>query len=872
MAIPRARTIDDLFAEVRDHPLVLTPLAPLASALNDRVPKARLGLLAATPKQLAGSDPALAEKRSLFHAAIDETDLGWRRATHLLSRAIECWEQTADLERFAGMPGHRSEAARAIVGVLQDHDSVWRRLAEGRVRDAVPEGAAVVGPGHLDALDREALPDDVRPVPLFADGTVDLPALDVFASKGDVVAAVGAVLTGASPEDVALVLSPTSEYKPLVESLLEAHGIPFQQERGLAGQAGVQAFLELTRRGLAGGPVRVQEVRPHLARFGARVPTRLDARHVRDTDRDALVDLVRYWDRLGEATFADAVGAFGELSGADLARLRDVLDELGIVDAPLAPGRVDDLAFYLEAFDVFLERDRRGVLLASPATGGWVDRATVLHLGVDASWTRRVPDRPWVDRARVRRRHLEEFAMLLQQGHRTRLLVQDVALDEPVTPCYYLHELLDVDFERFTDLPHTVRAPPAGPGTDPAEAFDHRPVEASVQPIVHWSASALSTYARCPREYYMDRVVSLPEQAHLEKGALLHQFAELYVARPDAVGPEEVDVVVDVALEHLAPFVDEADRELLATEVRLAVDSVMRFLDSDPPVRMVHDGYRDGPLSEEHPDRDNLFAEALGLEAASPIAEQSFQDDALGLQGTVDLIHGPDRLVDWKTGANPPTPAKVRERCTVDEVAEDPDFQAIAYLAHHRRVRPDTQLTFTFHHLLGDADDAVLGRPDPDAAACSIDLVPATFRAFLGTRDAYDAIHADLAERNPRRRVLEGIGYQAYRSFLADRDLPAPVDGQAWMRSGVADAFVAYAKRRLDADFKWVERGARQTLRELAGLRDAALFADDLEAFTTYARTRRAEANDLRAGQGRFPVREEALEEVQHRDLVLRDL
>lgn len=872
MAIPRARTIDDLFAEVRNHPLVITPLAPLASALNDRVEQPRLGLLAATPKQLAGSDPALADKRSLFHAAVDETDLGWRRAAHLLERAIECWEQTGDLAGFPRMPGHRSDAAGKIVAVLQDHDSVWRRLAEGRVRQAVPEGAAIVGPGHMDALGRQALPDDVRPVPLFADGTVDLPPLDVFASKGEIVAAVGGVVEQASPEDVALVLEPTSEYKPLVESLLEARGVPFQQERGLAGQAGVQAFLELTRRGLAGGPVRVHEVRPHLARFGARVPTRLDARHVRDTDRAPLEALVRYWDRLGEATFADALGTFEDLSGEDLARLRDVLDDLGIADALLGSGRVDDLAFYLEAFDVPLERDRRGMLLASPATGGWVDRATVLHLGVDATWTRRVPDRPWVDRARLRRRHLEEFALLLQQGHRTRLLVQDVALDEPVTPCYYLHELLEADFERFADLPHTVRAPPAGPGTGPAEAFDHEPVEAPVQPITHWSASALGTYARCPREYYMDRVVSLPEEAYLEKGALLHQFAELYVAHPEAIGPDQVGTVVDVALEHLEPFVDEADRELLATEVRLAVASVMRFLDSDPPVRMVHDGYRGGPLSEERPDRDNVFAEALGLEAASPIAEQSFRDDTLGLQGTVDLIHGPDRLVDWKTGANPPTPARVRERCTVDEVAEDPDFQAIAYLAHHRRLRSEPRLSFTFHHLLGDADDAVLGRPDPDAAACRIDLVPATFREFLRTRDAYDAIHADLAESNPRRRVLERIGFEAYRSFFVDRDLPEPVDGQAWMTSEVADDFVAYAKRRLDADFKWVEKGARQTLRELAGLGDTMLYADDLEAFATYADARRAEANDLRAGQDRFPVREEALEEVQHRDVILRDL
>ena len=50
-----AKTIDELYSEVRDYDLVLCNDAPLALALNNRVDRARLGTFAYTARQYAAA-------------------------------------------------------------------------------------------------------------------------------------------------------------------------------------------------------------------------------------------------------------------------------------------------------------------------------------------------------------------------------------------------------------------------------------------------------------------------------------------------------------------------------------------------------------------------------------------------------------------------------------------------------------------------------------------------------------------------------------------------------------------------------------------------------------------------------------------------
>jgi len=59
---------------------------------------------------------------------------------------------------------------------------------------------------------------------------------------------------------------------------------------------------------------------------------------------------------------------------------------------------------------------------------------------------------PWVDRDQEYERNIRQFQLLLQNGVDQYYLVQDTAGGTPVTPCLYFEEILDEEFERFSDL------------------------------------------------------------------------------------------------------------------------------------------------------------------------------------------------------------------------------------------------------------------------------------------------------------------------------------------------------------------------------------------------------------------------------------
>lgn len=75
VAIKRAKPVDQLYGQVREHDLVLVPDPPLASALNRRLERAHFGPFAITPRRLAAGRRETTEDRIAFLRVIEETDL-----------------------------------------------------------------------------------------------------------------------------------------------------------------------------------------------------------------------------------------------------------------------------------------------------------------------------------------------------------------------------------------------------------------------------------------------------------------------------------------------------------------------------------------------------------------------------------------------------------------------------------------------------------------------------------------------------------------------------------------------------------------------------------------------------------------------------
>ncbi|ACV12091.1 conserved hypothetical protein [Halorhabdus utahensis DSM 12940] len=855
MPVQRARSIDDLFEAVAGYDLVLTVDAPLSLALNRRLDHPRLGRFAATPQMLAADEFRPQDQRQLFLDVIESTALPWKQAAHLVELILGCWEETGDRQAILEFERYDTPKTREVLEVIASVESAHRDLEEYRIDD--DREVAVIGESQFSALDRSILPAEYDVIDPLTSEAFDLPAFHSFASRTAIVEAIVDNVTSDNADDVAIVMDRGGPFPALIESALEARDIPFHGGPGFADDEGLRTFLELLRLAHADSRARVGDVRPIARGLGIDLPVDDEDKLLGELESAAAEPMQAFCANVPEWTFGEAIREFEELSDRSLNVVRDELDVLGLVDKTVTDGRLDDLEFYFSAFDVPIDREDSGVLLADANTSTYVDRPAVFYLGLDADWTHQVIDRPWIDTERKDREHLRQFQLLLQNGREQYYLVQETSAGEPVRPCLYFHDLLDDDIETFDDfetIPHTYRR------GDGSTGFEHDPVSAAPESIETISQSSLSTFVNCPRDYFFDQVVEQPDRDYFRKGNCYHDFAEFYVNHPDVVADADRAELVDLFLDELRPFVDQVDRDVLETEFDVGLDLIERFIDENPPVERDYSEYEVLPFG-------NLVANYFDHPIDSPITEQWFENPELGGRGKVDLIHSPTQLLDYKSGSAK-SASQVVDRSSIEEIHDKPDFQAMLYLAHHRRVRPDEPIDFVFYHFLDLVDDAITGTADVEDALVRVTYYPVAFDEWVGSQTAFDALCEGVAESNDRRKTLEKLGYDAYAQFLGSHTFPDVDEKEILLDTEFADAFVRYARDRV-GEYKYVTSGIESALKTLLDLRGENYFRDDVEAFEAFLDEQIALINEYR--ESSFPVGDPNLDRVTHRDLLLTE-
>lgn len=852
VTILRARSIDQLSAAVSDYDLVLTTDAPLSLALNRRLDTPHLGRFAATPRMLAAGEYRPHDERPLFQELVTRTDLSWKQTSYLIENILGCWEETGDLEAILNYDAFDNAATRTAISIISETDSAHSDLARTSIDPATD--VAVIDEAQFSILDKQLLPDDYDTIDPFETGSFDLPTFHTFESKTAIVQTLLANVSPATADDVAVIMDRGSDYPTLVEAAFAANDIPFYGGPGFAESDDLRTAIGLLRVALNTAGTRIGDVRPLVTRLGLSVPSTHDEKRLLAVDDPALADLQQFCATVEDSTFDTALATIESMTGTSLTDLRTELEALGIADSPVTEARLDDLGYYLADVEVPVDRDDSGVLLADASSSVYVDRPVVFYLGMDAGWTNQIPDRPWIDAAAKDQQYLRQFQILLQNGRQQYYLVQESSAGRPVTPCLYFHDLLETDFETFSDLDHTVQT---SPWRDRETGFDHDPVQAEPATIQTLSQSSLSTFVNSPRDYFFDQLVDTPDKDYFRKGTLYHDFAEFYVNYPEVIADTADETLVDLMVTEMRPFTDDIDRPILRTEFATAIDLIRAFIDEQPPQERSYDAY-------ETLFPDNFFADYFDREIDSPITEQWFEDPDLGGKGVVDLIHSPTRLLDYKSGSQSSATSIVGDS-DIEDISDTPDFQALLYLAHHRRVVPDEDLTFVFFHFLDILDDAIAGTPDLEEAMVRISYYPESVAEFVTRRETFDELCTGVAESNDRRKTLEGMGYEAYADFFDAHPFPTVAEKDALLETEVAEAFTARAKD-LVGDYVYVENGTESALKQLFGLTESNYFREDVDAFERFLDEQIDLINEYR--RSAFPVGDPNPDRLSHRDLI----
>lgn len=867
MAIQRRQSFDSLYQDISDFDLVVCPEPSLADALCRRLDRPHLGEFASTPRRLASRRIEPREDRTAFHTVVAETDLDWTAASYAVGNVLQCWEYDGTPNSVLNYPRYDDPAHQAVVDLLQSHDTTQRALTEDSI-DSIehPDGVAVIAPELMSPLERSILPDDYTVIDPFTDEYQELAPFRVFESSAAIVDALMHTITPENAEDVAVVLDSGGSYASLVESALDAADIPFYGGTGFMDQNHHRAFLQLLRLLHAGSDVRVEDARPLFAALDVDLPVTHNAKRLDDVESPALEWLHNLRHPPSDPTVADLVDAVDTRTYANMDDLRKELGALGVLNEPATSDIADRLLFYFQRYDVPVERDNEGVLLADATSAAYVDRPLVFYLGLDESWTHSSPRRPWIDGDKVYDRSIQEFQILLQNGQEQYYLVQDTEAGEPVSPTIYLEDLLDEEFEGFTDLYHVnhTRA-----NLETGDGFEHEGRGIAAKEVEAISQSRLNSYVNSPRDYFFSQLLDSPDQDYFEEGTWFHDFAEVYATHPNKVDNTDIDTVVDSMADAVAPFIDDSTGDLRRTTYRLGLEQIMRYLDAHPPQET------DGEPGWK-PYDGNRVADLLGVEADGPHTEVWFRDTERGIKGSIDLVHSARELVDYKKGSHK-KPRKKVENAALDPPGDTPNYQAIMYLARQRAEQPDTPLAFTFLHFLETLDERVTNEGD-DLEDClsTVEYYPETFHEHLQRSSVYQYLRDE--HYNDCNDTFDAITEEDYRELVAAEDPPDTTDSDEMQESPFGQQFIEGIIARVDEQTNEeesvdAEKGAQQALRHFASVNSETFFAPDLDNFEEFVSDCLDELNNRRRGRERFPVadlKDEPNERrLNHRDLLL---
>jgi len=844
MSLMRSKPLQTLYEEVANYDLVLVPDAPLASAINRRLDQPHFGTFATTPRRYAAGRTETAEDRLAFLELVDEVDASWKELTYAIENVLGCWEYDGTRRAVLAYERFVDETTEEVVEALADVRTTVGDLEACQIDDG--QSVAVAGIDQFTPLERSILPDDYDTYSFFLDDGIPCPTFSIFDSPSEIVDALVTTIDAETADDVAVVLDAGSQYSSLVEAALETADIPFYGGPGFADEPAHRAYLQLLRLADRGSETTVGDVRPLLSQLGRTISVEHDEKRLAAFDHPEIDYLQSLVVSIETRTFGDVLDAFeAELNGS-LERLREELAALGLHETQVTRERVDDLATYLSRYEVPIDREDEGVLLADAQSAGYVDRPVVFHLGLDESWTHSVPQRPWVDVEAQVERYIQRFQLVLQSGSDQYYLVQDTNGGQPVTPCLYFSELLDEDFERFSDLDSVTYTRSVQADSD---GFDREALDDPVEPstVETISQSSLNTYVNSPRDYFFSRLVDSPDRDYFREGNLFHDFAEFYVAHPDVIDDVGLDTVVEVMHDEAQAFHHETEQPLAAARYRAGCDVIVEYLDAHPP----DDGAFLTPASGWG---TNTFVEHFDEPIDSPITERWFENDAIGVKGKIDLVHGPNRLLDYKSGSQKSAYSVVKQSA-MDPPTETVNYQALAYLSHYRTVRPDEQLTFAFLHFLEPVDDVVAGDANIEAvdiedAVTTVTYYPMTFEEYVATRDAYDVL---MDGYNDCVATFEALGFERYRAIMAECTFPETTDRSelraADFAASFTDAVDAATGEDVDAD-----KGCDQAIRALNGVRKKNYFEEDLDRFESFVEERVDELNARRGGKQRFPI------------------
>ena len=730
-----AKSIDELYDEVKDYDLVLCNDAPLALGLNNRLDRPRVGVFAITPRQLAGdlgmdilgkplmSDIQVVRRISEYtgypmrfvHGEIENIKT-IRRYTRDVEKYLRTYKSREIYKEFVRLP--TLEKAMDAFDGQTDPYFYNKRIA-------------VIGQELYDSLDKNFNPPEGKYdyIELFKDESYSafrIPEFRELANDHQIAENAVKMIENRDPRDFAIVLDVNGKIADAVRSELYRSNTPFINTLSIRDLNNIRDYIEFINRSLNFNITKVAQVRELIHTYGGFISPKLDEYLIENyqeiVDNEKALELLGIMKCVQDMTYGQVCE---RITGKEGAQVKLMLSQLELTDRKVNVADTADMVYSVNNFELkhneqIPKDEKEGVLIVDCKNSVYIDRPIVLFLGMAQEWEKDLSELNLTDtrlKADVLEANVMKFQILLQQGTSRTYICNSIKDGKKAKPCIYFQKA-DGDmgvYETFSDISECI------PG--PWYRFEEKE-KVSVGSVsegkkdFEFSSSSFNSFINCPRMFMFGRVTSSPDKEYTLLGSYIHDYAEFKMCFPDKAKELGQEFFIRFISDRCTPLFSVDQRGLKESKIRTAVKEIDELIDS----HNFTEGIRIIPKRRKY--RENEFfllndSQGLGSDC-NEVTKSSLERH---MNGTLDFIHGDD-IYDFKTGA-----AK-----SADGVAKllDPDaknntygndFQCLFYLSllEDEGVKDPT---FTFVSTAANEMNEATGQPrDSESTLVHITLI-----------------------------------------------------------------------------------------------------------------------------------------------------
>lgn len=664
--IGSAKSIDELYDEVKDYDVVLCNDAPLALALNNRLDITRIGNFAVTPRQLAG-DMAL---DILGYGLCDDVETVWKvsEITGFRLRYVH-----GEIENIKTMMRYTNDVRNKLGKMSQriydefiEMPTLEKAMMTFDVKKSdIYDGkkVAVIGLDLFDNLDKHfvPLPGKYEEINLFKRGSYEIDEIRELSNDRQIAENVVSLIDRENAKDVAIVLDVGGNIANAVRSALYRKELPFINSLYLKDLNHVRDFLEFVSLSLSFETVKVSQIRELLSTYGGYINSKYDGYLANSfssfCDNERTKELLQVMKDICSMTYLQVCDAVAK--GKSASQIKVLLGDLDLKEKVVNSADTSDMIYAvnnindLKHNEEIPDNEKEGVLLVDCKNSVYIDRPVVFYVGIGQEWERDLSFLNLVDyrlKDDENDRNLVKFQILLQQGSRRIYVVNSIKDGEKPKPCGYFDLLLSKTASKFDEVCKNIVSGPWVATPEP-KILEYGEVCSEDEKGKPFSKTSYDNFASCPREFMYGVILGSPDKNSTVVGNMLHEYAEFRITYPELAKKHPVDYYSDIITEKCCGLFSPEARAVESSKIRNSLTNIDRFVNAmgfDKVAKI------DTSITKNNVDDKrkgfNTFIVMEGQVHGSDITEIECISNDGKMGGIFDVIVG-DHIYDFKTGS-----------------------------------------------------------------------------------------------------------------------------------------------------------------------------------------------------------------------------